>query len=133
MGKKKSKKTVNGEDRSLLIEKSNTVLISVKRLVPPRSLSNIILSSKQSELVNSIDKNEITIVTGPAGTSKTFIDCYYIILPDLTMNKAFYKYKIEDMVGVSKIMKTKHPDSVFSFTERLTKPGVVYYGLPEND
>jgi len=61
------------------------------------------------------------------------VDYYYIILPDLTMNKAFYKAKITDMVGVTKIMKMKHPDSVFSFTERLTKPGVEvkYYGLPK--
>jgi phosphate starvation-inducible PhoH-like protein len=26
-----------------------------------------------------IDNNDITVVTGPAGTSKTFIDCYYAI------------------------------------------------------
>jgi len=43
------------------------------------ALSKIKLSKKQKELIDVIEINDITIVTGPAGTSKTFIDCYYAI------------------------------------------------------
>lgn len=42
-------------------------------------LNKIILSEKQKQLIEVIENNDITIVTGPAGTSKTFIDCYYAV------------------------------------------------------
>lgn len=38
------------------------------------------LSPKQKQLVKLIEENDITVVTGPAGTSKTFIDCYYAVM-----------------------------------------------------
>jgi phosphate starvation-inducible PhoH-like protein len=41
------------------------------------TLRNIVLSKKQIELVKLINENDIILCTGPAGTSKTFIDCYY--------------------------------------------------------
>ncbi|MBX3043293.1 MAG: PhoH family protein [Candidatus Kapabacteria bacterium] len=43
------------------------------------TIRSIILSDKQKELIETIEKNDITICTGPAGTSKTFIDCYYAV------------------------------------------------------
>lgn len=43
------------------------------------ALNKIILSEKQKELMDIIEMNDITVVTGPAGTSKTFIDCYYAV------------------------------------------------------
>ena len=44
------------------------------------TITNIVLTKKQKYLLEIIDDNEITIVTGPAGTSKTFIDCYYAVM-----------------------------------------------------
>jgi len=43
------------------------------------TISNIRLSPKQLELVNLIANKDITICTGPAGTSKTFICCYFAV------------------------------------------------------
>lgn len=43
------------------------------------TISQITLSKKQKELISLIEKKEITVCTGPAGTSKTFIDCYYAV------------------------------------------------------
>ena len=37
------------------------------------------LNEKQRKLIKLIDEKTITIVTGPAGSSKTFIDCFYAI------------------------------------------------------
>jgi len=37
------------------------------------------LSDRQKEFFNAIEKNTITIATGPAGTSKTFTACYAAI------------------------------------------------------
>ncbi len=88
MGKNKTKKLdKNGIDISLLGE---NIIIRDKRLVPPNALNNIILSEKQSQLIIDINKNEITVITGPAGTSKTFIDCYYIV--DSLKKKKFKNY-----------------------------------------
>jgi phosphate starvation-inducible protein PhoH and related proteins len=39
----------------------------------------VILTEKQIQLVETIEKNKIIIVTGPAGTSKTFSLCYTAI------------------------------------------------------
>lgn len=39
-------------------------------------LNSVNLSDKQKEFFNAIEKNTITIATGPAGTSKTFTACY---------------------------------------------------------
>lgn len=89
MGKRKAKKTEKEEDQKLL-NKENNPLVRAKRFVPPQALNNIILSGKQIELIKAIDNNEITLVTGPAGTSKTFIDCYYII--DCLKKKKFKSY-----------------------------------------
>lgn len=43
------------------------------------TIGNITLSKKQKYLLEIIEEKDITIVTGPAGTSKTFIDCYYAV------------------------------------------------------
>jgi phosphate starvation-inducible PhoH-like protein len=42
-------------------------------------LNSVNLSDKQKEFFASIEKNTITIATGPAGTSKTFTACYAAI------------------------------------------------------
>lgn len=42
-------------------------------------LDSVKLSKKQSELFDVIERNTITIATGPAGTSKTFTACYSAI------------------------------------------------------
>lgn len=43
------------------------------------TINSIQLSDRQKLLVEMIDHNDITICTGPAGTSKTFIDCFYAV------------------------------------------------------
>jgi len=50
-----------------------------KKLVPPKTLNNIKLTEKQLQLVKIIDENDITIITGPGGTAKTFVTCYYAL------------------------------------------------------
>jgi phosphate starvation-inducible PhoH-like protein len=42
-------------------------------------LNSVSLSDRQKEFFNAIEKNTITIATGPAGTSKTFTACYAAI------------------------------------------------------
>jgi phosphate starvation-inducible PhoH-like protein len=42
-------------------------------------LNSVNLSDRQKEFFNAIEKNTITIATGPAGTSKTFTACYAAI------------------------------------------------------
>lgn len=42
-------------------------------------LDSVRLSDRQKELFDVIEKNTITIATGPAGTSKTFTACYSAI------------------------------------------------------
>ena len=42
-------------------------------------LNSVNLSDKQKEFFAAIEKNTITIATGPAGTSKTFTACYAAI------------------------------------------------------
>lgn len=44
-----------------------------------RTIEAIELSDRQQELVEIIDERDVVIVTGPAGTSKTFVDCYYAV------------------------------------------------------
>lgn len=42
-------------------------------------LNKIVLSDRQSELIDMLENNVITLITGPAGTAKTFMVCYYAI------------------------------------------------------
>lgn len=42
-------------------------------------LNSVILSERQKQFFSEIEKNTITIATGPAGTSKTFTACYAAI------------------------------------------------------
>jgi phosphate starvation-inducible PhoH-like protein len=42
-------------------------------------LNSVNLTQKQKEFYDAIEKNTITIATGPAGTSKTFTACYSAI------------------------------------------------------
>lgn len=50
-----------------------------KKLVAPKTLTDIKLTEKQKQLIELIDEKDINIITGPSGSSKTFIDCYYAI------------------------------------------------------
>jgi phosphate starvation-inducible PhoH-like protein len=43
------------------------------------TINNLVLSDRQKQLVDMIDKKDIILCTGPAGTSKTFIDCYFAV------------------------------------------------------
>ncbi|MFP4368688.1 MAG: PhoH family protein [Candidatus Kapaibacterium sp.] len=43
------------------------------------TINSILLSDRQKKLISLIDEKDITVCTGPAGTSKTFIDCYYAV------------------------------------------------------
>lgn len=50
-----------------------------KRVLHPSVLHNITLTEKQKKVLELIEKNKINIIIGPAGTSKTFLSCYYAI------------------------------------------------------
>ncbi len=50
-----------------------------KRYVPKTALTDIELRERQRELIQMLDEKDITVITGPAGTSKTFIDTYYAV------------------------------------------------------
>jgi phosphate starvation-inducible PhoH-like protein len=62
------------------------------------TISNITLSQKQKYLLEIIDEKDITIVTGPAGTSKTFIDCYYAVtaLRDGLFDKVIFSKPVQE-------------------------------------
>jgi len=81
MGRKKSivPKTNGAVDKT-----DSDALIGVpsnrmKKYVSTKVLKNVQLTPKQQELMEVIDNNQITIITGPAGSSKTFLMCYYVI------------------------------------------------------
>lgn len=42
-------------------------------------INKFTLTDKQKNLLEIIDKNNIILISGPAGTAKTFISCYYAI------------------------------------------------------
>jgi phosphate starvation-inducible PhoH-like protein len=62
------------------------------------TISNINLSKKQKQLLEIIDKNDVIVVTGPAGTSKTFIDCYYAVkaLRDEQFEKVIFTKPVQE-------------------------------------
>jgi len=70
---KRTKKT------EAITDEKSTIVTPKKLPVPKTLLTKIILTEKQKELEQLIDKNKITIVDGPSGTSKTFLACYYAI------------------------------------------------------
>ena len=70
---KRTKKTCK------ITEDKKTIVPPKKLPVPKNSLTKITLTDKQKELEQLIDKNKISIVMGPSGTSKTFLACYYVI------------------------------------------------------
>ena len=49
---------------------------SIKRYVS--NMNEFKLTSKQKELLRVLNDNKIIFITGPAGTAKTFMSCYYI-------------------------------------------------------
>lgn len=51
----------------------------LKRLVPNTALNSFKLTEKQKELIDIIEKNKIIVISGPAGTGKTLVSCYYLI------------------------------------------------------
>lgn len=53
-------------------EKEKAPIASIKR-----ELSKIKLNPRQVELLHKIETSEITIISGPAGTGKTWTSCYY--------------------------------------------------------
>lgn len=56
---------------------------------------------------------------------------YYAIIPDLNISTIYKKY-INELVDIIKEMKKRYPSSIFSLTERLTKPRIKYFGVFEN-
>lgn len=85
----KSGKTAN-EKVNQSTEKENPI-----RFLSFSNKDNIELSPKQKELKTIIPENEITFVTGPAGTSKTFTICYSAI------------YELLQKKSIDKIILTK--------------------------
>lgn len=71
MGKRK--KTVETQEEKL--ERQSKPL----DIESDSTINGFTLSERQKELVAMIEENDIAVVTGPAGTSKTFIDCYYAV------------------------------------------------------
>lgn len=68
---------------------------AVEKINYKEFLDSVKLSGKQKEFFQSINKNTITIATGPAGTSKTFTACYAAI------------QSLSSVAPVSKIIITK--------------------------
>jgi phosphate starvation-inducible PhoH-like protein len=64
--------------------------------------SNISLNSKQNILKNTIEKSTLTIVSGPAGCSKTFSTCY-------TALKMLSEKKIEQIVITKPLVESGQP------------------------
>lgn len=100
---KKKKKTIPGEPGNNNNTNYNNLLVLddpflAKRLVPKSALNDINLREKQRELVNMLDEKDIVIMTGPAGTSKTFIDSYYAIksLRDHMFEKVIFTKPIQE-------------------------------------
>jgi phosphate starvation-inducible PhoH-like protein len=62
-----------------------------KKLVGTSKLTKIKLKEKQRELIQVIDDNDLIIILGPSGVSKTFMDCYYAI-------EALAQHKFEKVI-----------------------------------
>jgi hypothetical protein len=56
-------------------------------------------------------------------------EIFYYIIPDLSINKNYYKDKIEDIHKVVANMMTKY-GKFFEITDRVVNQKVKYYGLP---
>ncbi len=101
---KKKKKTSTGDSGSNNGNSNLNSLVVVddpflaKRLVPKTALSEIQLRDKQRELINIMDNSDVVVVTGPAGTSKTFIDSYYAIrsLRDHLYEKVIFTKPVQE-------------------------------------
>lgn len=72
------KQNFKGNEDSLVITEKIEEM-HIKKYVHPSTLNNIKLTEKQRQLVSLISNNVISLITGPAGTAKTFTMCYYAI------------------------------------------------------
>jgi phosphate starvation-inducible PhoH-like protein len=108
MGKKKNANTNiaahprngNGSEVEFFqeIEGDPAQPVRKKRYVPKTALTDITLSPRQRDLNTLMDLNDIVVVTGPAGTSKTFVGCYYAIksLRDHLFEKIIFTKPIQE-------------------------------------
>lgn len=66
----------------------------------PINIKQITLTPKQLSLMDTIRKNKITVVTGPAGTSKTFSSCFTALIELRKLNyKKIIITKPTEIVG----------------------------------
>jgi phosphate starvation-inducible PhoH-like protein len=70
----------------------------LKKFCSPNFLKEIKLTEKQKEVLDIFDKNKIVIITGSAGTSKTFISIYYIL-------KSLVEHKYENVIFTKPIQE----------------------------
>lgn len=91
----KRKKIANGNKE---YEKSNQTQQKGDILAFKKLLEKFQLTEKQKKLLEAIENNEIIIITGPAGTSKTFMECYYAI-------KAYSEHKFDKILCIKPIFE----------------------------
>lgn len=78
MNRTKSKSSYKKEVEDEVNEYKNSKIMKRSSLTREefQNSNKVVLTDKQNELYKSIRKNTLTIVHGPAGTSKTFTSCY---------------------------------------------------------
>lgn len=82
MAKRKKAESIKESVDGNSIEKERSPIDSYLR-----GLNKFKLTDKQKELLKVLDENELIFIVGPAGTSKTWISCYYAI-----REYAYHKY-----------------------------------------
>ena len=92
-----AKKKLTTQVRENVVQ-SNEEKIKQKRLVPTTALKALELTETQKRLLQIIEENKIIIISGPAGTGKTLISCYYAIksLINHTFDKIVFSKPIEE-------------------------------------
>lgn len=98
MSKRRNKKLTKQEQEELdlYLEKEKEKVTNMN----PINIKNIKLTPKQLSLMDTIRKNKITVVTGPAGTSKTFSSCFTALIELKKLNyKKIIITKPTEIVG----------------------------------
>ncbi len=79
MGKRERSVRILNEEY-LVESKPQENLEYKKKLVSRNVLNDIVLTEKQKDLLQEIEANDIVLISGPAGSSKTWSACYYAVL-----------------------------------------------------
>lgn len=99
MKRNKNSTIYSTTQKDIDIDEHNSELLKKKKIVSPKSLNFIKLTEKQKNLLEILENNKIILISGPAGTAKTFMSCYYSI-------KCLMDHKFEKIILTKPIQES---------------------------